>query len=182
MDEINYILESYGNVIVHSGTPHDGMIPHSGRFKFGSGDDPNQRIWDFATRYEKLRKTDAFKDLSNSEIAKELGYTKDATSGEHKGEKIGDVAKLNAMKHERAALEHTELKARALELSAMTDADGKQLYSRDKIATILRDEFPELKTKLPTLWTNSYFISTIGGAPLEIVKQYIESQKTSQRK
>ena len=145
MDEINYILESYGNVIVHSGTPHDGMIPHSGRFKFGSGDDPNQRIWDFATRYEKLRKTDAFKDLSNGEIAKELGYTKDATSGEHKGEKIGDVAKINAMKHERAALEHTELKARALELSAMTDADGKQLYSRDKIATILRDEFPTAK-------------------------------------
>lgn len=47
---------------------------------------------------------------------------------------------------------------------------------------ILRDEFPQLKTKLPTLWSNSYFISTVGGAPLEAVKQYIESQKTSQRK
>lgn len=53
---------------------------------------------------------------------------------------------------------------------------------KGKTSKILRDEFPELKTKLPTLWTNSYFISTIGGAPLEIVKQYIESQKTSQRK
>ena len=46
---------------------------------------------------------------------------------------------------------------------------------------ILRNEFPELTTKLPTLWTNSYFVSTVGGAPLDIVKQYIESQKTSQR-
>lgn len=53
---------------------------------------------------------------------------------------------------------------------------------KGKTSRILRDEFPELKTKLPTLWTNSYFISTIGGAPLEVVKQYIESQKTSQRK
>ena len=53
---------------------------------------------------------------------------------------------------------------------------------KGKTSKILRDEFSELKTKLPTLWTNSYFISTIGGAPLEIVKQYIESQKTSQRK
>ena len=53
---------------------------------------------------------------------------------------------------------------------------------KGKTSKILRDEFPELKTKLPTLWTNSYFISTIGGAPLEVVKQYIESQKTSQRK
>lgn len=47
---------------------------------------------------------------------------------------------------------------------------------------ILRNEFPWLKTKLPTLWTNSYFVSTVGGVSLEIVKKYIESQKTSQRK
>ncbi len=46
---------------------------------------------------------------------------------------------------------------------------------------ILRQEFKELKTKLPTLWTNSYFVSTVGGAPLSIIKQYIESQKRSQR-
>lgn len=41
----------------------------------------------------------------------------------------------------------------------------------------LRQEFPHLKSKLPTLWTNSYFVSTVGGAPLEIVKQYIQLQK-----
>jgi putative transposase len=32
-------------------------------------------------------------------------------------------------------------------------------------------------SRLPTLWTNSYFVSTVGGAPLEVVKQYIENQK-----
>lgn len=41
----------------------------------------------------------------------------------------------------------------------------------------LRQEFPRLKTRLPTLWTNSYFVSTTGGAPLALVKQYIEGQK-----
>ncbi len=41
----------------------------------------------------------------------------------------------------------------------------------------LRLEFPELKSRLPSLWTNSYFVSTVGGAPLEIVKQYIQNQK-----
>ena len=46
---------------------------------------------------------------------------------------------------------------------------------------ILRQEFKVLTTKLPTLWTNSYFISTVGGAPLSIIKQYIENQKRSQR-
>ena len=53
---------------------------------------------------------------------------------------------------------------------------------KGKTSRILRQEFHWLTTKLPTLWTNSYFCSTVGGAPLGIVKQYIESQKTSQRK
>ena len=52
---------------------------------------------------------------------------------------------------------------------------------KGRTSRILRQEFPHLTTKLPTLWTNSYFVSTVGGAPLAIVKQYIESQKTSQR-
>ena len=41
----------------------------------------------------------------------------------------------------------------------------------------LRSEFPFLKSRLPTLWTNSYFVSTVGGAPLSAIKQYIENQK-----
>jgi REP element-mobilizing transposase RayT len=27
------------------------------------------------------------------------------------------------------------------------------------------------------MWTNIYFVSTAGGAPLEVVQQYIEQQK-----
>lgn len=53
---------------------------------------------------------------------------------------------------------------------------------KGKTSRILRKEFKELTTKLPTLWTNSYFISTVGGAPLAIIKQYIQSQKTSERR
>lgn len=40
-----------------------------------------------------------------------------------------------------------------------------------------RDEFRWLRSRLPTLWTNSYFVATVGGAPLAVVKQYIEEQK-----
>lgn len=53
---------------------------------------------------------------------------------------------------------------------------------KGKTSRILRKEFPILTTKIPTLWTNSYLISTVGGAPLEVIKQYIENQKTSERK
>ncbi len=41
----------------------------------------------------------------------------------------------------------------------------------------LRQEFPELKTKLPTLWTPSYFVSTAGNICTETVRRYIEQQK-----
>ena len=41
----------------------------------------------------------------------------------------------------------------------------------------LRSEFPALKSRLPSLWTSSYFVATVGGAPLSIIKQYIENQK-----
>ena len=53
---------------------------------------------------------------------------------------------------------------------------------KGETSRVLRSEFKHLTTKLPTLWTNSYFVSTVGGAPLSVIKQYIESQKTSQRK
>lgn len=42
---------------------------------------------------------------------------------------------------------------------------------------VLRQEFLWLRSRLPTLWTNSYFVATVGGAPLAIIKQYIEQQK-----
>ena len=48
---------------------------------------------------------------------------------------------------------------------------------KGKTSRILRQEFSELRSRLPTLWTNSYFVSTVGGAPLAIIKQYIENQK-----
>jgi len=41
----------------------------------------------------------------------------------------------------------------------------------------LRQEFPSLKKRLPTLWTQSKFISSVGAVTLEVVKKYIENQK-----
>ncbi len=49
--------------------------------------------------------------------------------------------------------------------------------AKGRSSRLLRQEFPHLRTRLPTLWTNSYFVSTVGGSPLSIVKQYIENQK-----
>lgn len=50
-------------------------------------------------------------------------------------------------------------------------------WLKGRSSNLLRNEYPWLKSRLPTLWTNSYFVSTLGGAPLEVIKQYIENQK-----
>lgn len=48
---------------------------------------------------------------------------------------------------------------------------------KGRSSRLLRDEFRWLRSRLPSLWTNSYFVSTVGGAPLAVIKQYIEQQK-----
>ena len=48
---------------------------------------------------------------------------------------------------------------------------------KGRTSRVLRAEFPTLRSRLPTLWTNSYFVATTGGAPLAAVKRYVEQQK-----
>jgi putative transposase len=55
-----------------------------------------------------------------------------------------------------------------------------QIIQRIKGATshVLREEFPWLKQKLPSLWTRSYFVSTAGSVSGDTIKRYIESQRS----
>ncbi|UQX10592.1 IS200/IS605 family transposase [Candidatus Mycobacterium methanotrophicum] len=48
---------------------------------------------------------------------------------------------------------------------------------KGRSSRVLREEFPWLKSRLPSLWTNSYFAATVGGAPLSVIKRYVETQK-----
>jgi len=50
-------------------------------------------------------------------------------------------------------------------------------YIKGNTSRILRREFSELKTKLPTLWTNSYLVLTVGDFLNEKVNEYIAGQK-----
>ncbi len=51
----------------------------------------------------------------------------------------------------------------------------KQIKGRT--SRLLRQEFPHLKSRLPTLWTNSYFVATVGGPTLQIVQRYVDNQR-----
>ena len=58
------------------------------------------------------------------------------------------------------------------------------IHSVDKIvgkikgytSKVLREEYPSLKSRLPSLWTRSKFVSSCGGVTLQVIKDYIESQ------
>lgn len=54
-----------------------------------------------------------------------------------------------------------------------------EIVSRYKGVTsrFLRQEFPRLRSRLPTLWSRSYFASTVGAVTEAAVRRYIESQK-----
>lgn len=49
---------------------------------------------------------------------------------------------------------------------------------------MIRKEFNEHLAKFywkPYFWTRAYFIATTGGAPLEVIKQYIQSQERPEK-
>lgn len=54
-----------------------------------------------------------------------------------------------------------------------------EIVSRLKGASsrILRSEFPALRSRLPTLWSRSYYAGTVGAVSDAVVRRYIESQK-----
>ena len=42
---------------------------------------------------------------------------------------------------------------------------------------ILRQEFPKLRSRLPTLWTRSYYIDSVGRLNEYTIKKYVQNQK-----
>lgn len=42
---------------------------------------------------------------------------------------------------------------------------------------IMRMEFPKLKSRLPSLWTRSYYCESVGHISEETIKKYIDDQK-----
>ena len=53
-----------------------------------------------------------------------------------------------------------------------------EIAARFKAVTsrVLRDEFPMLRTRLPTLWSRSYFIASVGAVSEATIRRYIAAQ------
>ncbi len=64
-------------------------------------------------------------------------------------------------------------------INAPTTESPSQIakWIKGRASHFLRKEFPDLK-KLPSLWSPSYFVATTGKVSTEVVKRYIESQRS----
>ena len=94
-------MDSY---LIHYGTPHDGLTSHSGRFPYGSGEDPFQRTKDddIYAQYKLLKK----EGLSDNDIASRLGLSVNEFRAYRS---VGKERELNRLRIEvRSRVKHGE--------------------------------------------------------------------------
>jgi len=48
---------------------------------------------------------------------------------------------------------------------------------KGRTSRVLRQEFPALRSRLPTLWSRSYFAATVGAVSEATIRRYIEAQR-----
>ena len=49
--------------------------------------------------------------------------------------------------------------------------------TKGRTCRLLRQEYRPLRPRVPTLWTNARLVATTGDASLDVIKQYVESQR-----
>jgi len=101
---------------------------------------------------------------------------------------VGDVeSRLKELLYEKAE----EINATIHDLEIMPDhvhlfVESNPNFAPCKIAAqfkgytsnILRKEFKHLRSRMPTLWSRSYYIGSIGHISETTIKKYIQNQKT----
>jgi putative transposase len=64
---------------------------------------------------------------------------------------------------------------------AVPPTDAPQHYAnqfKGYTSRVLRQEFEHLRTRLPSLWSRSYYVGSAGHVSADVIKKYIEEQKT----
>jgi putative transposase len=100
---------------------------------------------------------------------------------------IGEVAKdLQDLLHQKAKELNVEIEALEIQpdhvhlfVSSDPTVAPQRLANQFKgfTARILRQKYAQLRSRLPSLWSRSYYVGTIGYVSEETVKRYIEAQK-----
>lgn len=96
--------------------------------------------------------------------------------------------RLSALIHERAAALYLDIMALEvmpdhvhLFVKAPPTLAPQHIANQLKgyTARVLRDEFPQLRSRLPSLWSRSYYVGSAGAVSADSIQRYIEQQKAS---
>lgn len=123
------VIQEREDELYHYGKPHEGAIPHSGRYPYGSGDDAYQRIKSFGAAVEAYKKD--FPNATEAEIAK-------AFNMKH----VEYRARMSNLKEAEAAYEYSRVKrmrdqdqmsfqAIADELGLPGESSARNIYKKD---------------------------------------------------
>ncbi|MCG8347539.1 MAG: IS200/IS605 family transposase [Chloroflexales bacterium] len=98
------------------------------------------------------------------------------------------AARLHVLIHERAAALSLEIVALDvmpdhvhLFVQAPPTLAPQPIANQLKGATarVLRDAFPHLRSRLPSLWSRSYYVGSAGAVSADTIQRYLEQQKAS---
>lgn len=117
---------------------HYGVARRSGRYPWGSGDNPYQHSGDFLSRYDELRK----EGLNETEIAKEMGFI-DSHTGKTQTTRLR--AQLSLAKDERRALEVARAKGLREKGYSLNEIAQKMGYANDSSIRSLLNENSEAR-------------------------------------
>ena len=126
------ILSYYGCGSDEESLEHYGMPKRSGRYPWGSGDNPYQHSGDFLSRAESLKK----QGLSETEIAKSMGLTTTQFRTQN-----------SLAKAERRALEVETAKGLRAKGYSLNEIASKMGYNNDSSVRSLLNENSEAKMK-----------------------------------
>lgn len=134
LEEMKAILEGDEATLAHYGTKY-----HSGRYPYGSGEEPYQHGIDFLGRYETLKK----RGLSETEIAKELNILND------KGQPSSGVLRLEKKWANDMRKIHLMESVRSLKQDGLGATEiGRKLGLPESTVRSLMDPAAEARTKL----------------------------------
>ena len=155
------------NFLMHVGTPHDGSVPHSGRYQWGTGENPNQHMENKPLSEQVRALKQAHPEYSMTQIAQILGYKSTtalrAEVSRQKAEKMQADSKKVLELYSKGVTSPTQI---ARELN-MTESNVRTIIKRQGVPS--RYERNEnVKQQLRDLVKNDKYIDVGSGSELAL--------------
>lgn len=149
--------------LMHIGTPHEGPIPHSGRYPFGSGENAYQRHQDLYSTYKRELARGLAEGRKKSEILKDIAVMQGFI--DRFGE--GDVKRLEA-----------EYSMATRQIKAYQTQQIKKMHDEDKLGwTEISERLGIAESTVRDRYSSKNEILTTSLAAEKALKEFVDKYK-----